>query len=91
MNRERSGEKRDVEINAYGVARCHRSGRNLVRRAADHGTWHDGWHGWNHVPDVTRRMDRRGSRRWPVDLAHYRPYQARELTCYSEASAGASA
>ena len=85
MNRERSGEKRDVEINAYDVARRPRSGRNLIRRAADHGTWHDGWYGWNNVPDVTRRMDRRGSRRWPVDLAHYRAYQAGQVKCLSKA------
>jgi hypothetical protein len=74
MNRERSGEKRDVEINAHGVARRSRRGRSLVQWAADHGMGDDGWYGWNHVPNVTRRMDRRGSRRWPVDLAHYRPY-----------------
>ena len=77
--------KRDVEINAHSVTRRRRSGRHLVRRAAEHGTWHDGWYGWKYVHDVTRRMDRRGSRRWPVDLAHYRPYQARELRCFSEA------
>jgi len=95
MNRERSGETRDVEINAYGVARCRRRGCSFVRRADDHGTWDDGrddgWHGWGHVSDVTRRMVRRGSRRWPIDLAHYRPYQARELTCFSGASAWTSA
>jgi hypothetical protein len=85
MHRERSGESRDVEINVHGGARRSRRGRSCVQRAADHGRGYDGWYGWNNVPHVTRRMDRRGARRWPVDLAHYRPYQAREVTCFSEA------